>query len=143
MITQVVVAFVPSPSTNNNNNNKASSSSISSKLNFGFNGLGTPNDEKKKNKTKDSSKATTTTQNGEKKITTKGLFQLIAAGMGAPFLGDYEGVDNVSYNINTIVTRRMYTSIFFRLLSLTYIPLNIYYSLLNCMMHQNTFFFTT
>ena len=113
MITQVVVAFVPSPSTNNNNN-KASSSSSSSKLNFGFNGLGTPNDEKKKNKTKDSSTATTTTttttttQNEEKKITTKGLFQLIAAGMGAPFLGDYEGVDNVSYNINTIVTRDEY-----------------------------------
>ena len=114
MITQVVVAFVPSPS-NNCNSIAASSSSISSKLNFGFNGLGTPNDEKKKNKTKDSSTATTTTtttttttQNEEKKITTKGLFQLIAAGMGAPFLGDYEGVDNVSYNINTIVTRDEY-----------------------------------
>ena len=124
MITQVVVAFVPSPS-NNCNSIAASSSSISSKLNFGFNGLGTPNDatKKKTNKTKDSSKATTattTTQNEEKKITTKGLFQLIAAGMGAPFLGDYEGVDGVSYNI--------YFQFFFRLLSLTYIPLNIYYS---------------
>ena len=130
MITQVVVAFVPSPS-NNCNSIAASSSSISSKLNFGFNGLGTPNDEKKTNKTKDSSTATTTTtQNEEKKITTKGLFQLIAAGMGAPFLGDYEGVDNVSYNIYTIVTRDeyIYFQFFFRLLSLTYIPLNIYYS---------------
>jgi hypothetical protein len=95
MITQVV-AFVPSPS------NSIASSSLS-KLDFGFNGLGTPtpNDAtKKKIKTKDSSSATTsTTQDEEKKITTKGLFQLIAAGMGAPFLGDYEGVDNVSYNI--------------------------------------------
>ena len=86
-ITQVV-AFVPSPS-----NNSIASSSLS-KLNFGFNGLGTPNDEKKKNKkTKDSA----ATREEEKKITTKGLFQLIAAGMGAPFLGDYEGVDGVSH----------------------------------------------
>jgi hypothetical protein len=86
-ITQVV-AFVPSPS-----NDSIASSSLS-KLNFGFNGLGTPNDEKEKNKkTKDSA----ATREEEKKITTKGLFQLIAAGMGAPFLGDYEGVDGVSH----------------------------------------------
>jgi hypothetical protein len=118
MITQVVVAFVPSPSTNNNNNiASSSSSSISSKLNFGFNGLGTPNDATEKKK---KNKSSATTQDEEKKITTKGLFQLIAAGMGAPFLGDYEGVDGVSYNI--------YFQFFFRLLSLTYIPLNIYYS---------------
>lgn len=31
----------------------------------------------------------------EKKITAGGLVQLITAGMGAPFLGDYQGVDEV------------------------------------------------
>ncbi len=56
------------------------------RLNFGFNGLGSPPDDKKK----------ASAEEPEKKITGKGLFQLIAAGMGAPFLGDFEGVDNVS-----------------------------------------------
>ncbi len=55
-------------------------------LNFGFNGLGSPPDDKKKS----------TAEEPDKKITGKGLFQLIAAGMGAPFLGDFEGVDSVS-----------------------------------------------
>ncbi len=32
----------------------------------------------------------------EKKISAGGLLQLITAGMGAPFLGDFEGVDEVS-----------------------------------------------
>lgn len=32
----------------------------------------------------------------EKKISAGGLVQLITAGMGAPFLGDFEGVDEVS-----------------------------------------------
>ena len=31
----------------------------------------------------------------EKKISAGGLLQLITAGMGAPFLGDYQGVDEV------------------------------------------------
>ena len=31
----------------------------------------------------------------DKKITAGGLVQLITAGMGAPFLGDYQGVDEV------------------------------------------------
>ena len=55
------------------------------KLNFGFNGLGSPPDDTK-----------AVVDEPEKKITGRGLFQLIAAGMGAPFLGDFEGVDNVS-----------------------------------------------
>jgi hypothetical protein len=32
----------------------------------------------------------------EKKIDAKGILQLITAGMGAPFLGDFEGVDKES-----------------------------------------------
>lgn len=32
----------------------------------------------------------------EKKVGLSGLFQLVAAGMGAPFLGDFEGVDEES-----------------------------------------------
>lgn len=32
----------------------------------------------------------------KKKISAGGLVQLITAGMGAPFLGDFEGVDEVS-----------------------------------------------
>lgn len=35
----------------------------------------------------------------EKKISAGGLVQLITAGMGAPFLGDYEGVDKVRTNM--------------------------------------------
>lgn len=35
----------------------------------------------------------------EKKISAGGLVQLITAGMGAPFLGDFEGVDEVSVSI--------------------------------------------
>jgi hypothetical protein len=55
------------------------------KLNFGFNGLGSPPDDGKADADKP-----------EKKITARGLLQLITAGMGAPFLGDYQGVDSVS-----------------------------------------------
>jgi hypothetical protein len=58
------------------------------KLNFGFNGLGSPPDDGKADAEKP-----------EKKITARGLIQLITAGMGAPFLGDYQGVDSVSANI--------------------------------------------
>ena len=53
------------------------------KLSFGFNGLGT-SDEKEE------------TEDTEKNISAGGLFQLITAGMGAPFLGDYQGVSDVS-----------------------------------------------
>lgn len=54
-------------------------------LKFGFNGLGSPkSDEPEKEEKK------------EKKISAGGLIQLITAGMGAPFLGDFEGVDEVS-----------------------------------------------
>ena len=34
----------------------------------------------------------------EKKINASGLFQLITAGMGSPFLGDFEGVDKETGN---------------------------------------------
>mmetsp|Transcript_34592 Transcript_34592/g.73693 ORF Transcript_34592/g.73693 Transcript_34592/m.73693 type:complete len:104 (-) Transcript_34592:290-601(-) len=53
-------------------------------LGFGFNGLG-------------SEKADADSdEKPEKKISAGGLVQLITAGMGAPFLGDYQGVDDVS-----------------------------------------------
>merc|ERR1712238_407877 len=35
----------------------------------------------------------------EKKIGMSGLFQLITAGMGSPFLGDYQGVDKETGNM--------------------------------------------
>eukprot|EP00978_Attheya_sp_CCMP212_P016183 scaffold42202_cov55-Attheya_sp.AAC.4 len=35
----------------------------------------------------------------EKKIDFKGLMQLVTAGMGSPFLGDYEGVDEETGNL--------------------------------------------
>ena len=56
------------------------------KLGFGFNGLGSERDA-----ATDSDK-----DKPEKKITAGSLMQLITAGMGAPFLGDYQGVDDVS-----------------------------------------------
>lgn len=58
------------------------------KLGFGFNGLGSPKP------SKDEEDAAT--DKPEKKIGAAGLLQLITAGMGAPFLGDYQGVDDVS-----------------------------------------------
>jgi hypothetical protein len=58
------------------------------RLNFGFNGLGSPPDD-----------GETDVEKPEKKITARGLLQLITAGMGAPFLGDYQGVDSVSASI--------------------------------------------
>mmetsp|Transcript_7427 Transcript_7427/g.13085 ORF Transcript_7427/g.13085 Transcript_7427/m.13085 type:complete len:142 (+) Transcript_7427:164-589(+) len=51
------------------------------KLGFGFNGLG-------------SEKADEPEGEPDKKISSGGLMQLITAGMGAPFLGDYQGVDD-------------------------------------------------
>ena len=50
---------------------------------FGFNGLGSP----KEDKSEDAD------VKEEKKISFGGLAQLITAGMGAPFLGDYQGMD--------------------------------------------------
>ena len=52
-------------------------------LSFGFNGLGSS----KEKKVDDGAKK------AEKKISAGGLIQLLTAGMGAPFLGDFEGVD--------------------------------------------------
>jgi hypothetical protein len=44
---------------------------------------------------KNNDKAEGQEKKDEKKITAGGLVQLITAGMGAPFLGDFEGVDKV------------------------------------------------
>ncbi|EJK71988.1 hypothetical protein THAOC_06520 [Thalassiosira oceanica] len=54
------------------------------KLMFGFNGLGSPKEEEKP---EDLGKKE------DKKISLGGLAQLVTAGMGAPFLGDYQGMD--------------------------------------------------
>jgi hypothetical protein len=53
-------------------------------LSFGLPSFGGRSDEKEENPDKK-----------EKKISAGGLLQLITAGMGAPFLGDFEGVDEV------------------------------------------------
>ena len=42
---------------------------------------------------KDGKKEITDDKDDKKKISFSGLLQVITAGMGAPFLGDYEGVD--------------------------------------------------
>ena len=56
-------------------------------MQFGFNGLGSPSSDDSEKDAADKP---------EKKISAGGLVQLITAGMGAPFLGDYQGVDDVS-----------------------------------------------
>ena len=53
----------------------------SSRLNFGIPTFGAKDDDKKEKKTDD------------KKIGISGLLQVITAGMGAPFLGEFEGMD--------------------------------------------------
>ena len=62
------------------------------RLGFGipsFGSIGPKNDDNKDESAESAKKP-------EKKITAGGLIQLITAGMGAPFLGDFEGVDEVS-----------------------------------------------
>ena len=54
---------------------------VSSRLHFGIPTFGPKDDDTKETKT------------DEKKIGLSGLLQVITAGMGAPFLGDFEGVD--------------------------------------------------
>jgi len=56
----------------------------STKLSFGFNGFGSPADDESESDT----------EKPEAKISAGGLMQLITAGMGAPFLGDYQGVND-------------------------------------------------
>lgn len=56
---------------------------VATKLSFGFNGLGSPADVEE-----------VEAEKPEAKITAAGLLQLITAGMGAPFLGDYQGVND-------------------------------------------------
>jgi hypothetical protein len=55
---------------------------VSTQLHFGIPTFGSK-DDKKDDKKKDD----------DKKISFSGLIQVITAGMGAPFLGDYEGID--------------------------------------------------
>ena len=57
-------------------------------LNFGIPTFGAGKDKEDKSDSKDGNQAMP-----EKKIGLSGLAQLITAGMGSPFLGDFEGVD--------------------------------------------------
>jgi hypothetical protein len=57
-------------------------------LHFGIPGFLTPKNEDDK-----SSDASASTEKKEKEIGVSGILQLITAGMGAPFLGDFQGVD--------------------------------------------------
>jgi hypothetical protein len=61
-----------------------------SKLGFGIPSFLTPKDDKDKAA---SAKSTKESVVEKKKVGWKGLVQLITAGAGAPFLGDFEGVD--------------------------------------------------
>ena len=72
-------AFIPSASQGN------SVPTVTTKLSFGLPSFGTG--PKKDDEPSDVS------EEDEKKIDLKGLVQLITAGMGSPFLGDYEGTD--------------------------------------------------
>lgn len=60
----------------------------STQLFFGIPGFFTPQNDDEKSET-----STDAAASSEKKISAGGLIQLITAGMGAPFLGDYQGVD--------------------------------------------------
>ena len=65
---------------------RASCATTTTQLAFGIPSFLTP-------KNDDDDKDTTTSKKEEKKVDLKGLIQLITAGAGAPFLGDFEGVD--------------------------------------------------
>jgi hypothetical protein len=69
------------------------SSSSSSQLSFGIPSFFTPQSDK--DSAGDTKKTTKKSVSSvpEKKIDLKGILQLITAGAGAPFLGDFEGVD--------------------------------------------------
>jgi hypothetical protein len=64
---------------------------IDSRLSFGIPSFLTPKDDKDKEQA--SSKSAKESGVEKKKVGWKGLVQLITAGAGAPFLGDFEGVD--------------------------------------------------
>eukprot|EP00525_Craspedostauros_australis_P011739 CAMPEP_0198116900 /NCGR_PEP_ID=MMETSP1442-20131203/15278_1 /TAXON_ID= /ORGANISM="Craspedostauros australis, Strain CCMP3328" /LENGTH=151 /DNA_ID=CAMNT_0043774829 /DNA_START=131 /DNA_END=586 /DNA_ORIENTATION=+ len=78
-----VQAFAPSPSSRTN---AAVQHSTSTSLAFGI-----PTFQSKNDDDKDGEDAIP-----KKKMDLKGLAQLITAGMGAPFLGDFQGVDEES-----------------------------------------------
>jgi len=61
-------------------------------LNFGIPSFLTPKSDD------DESESKSSTKTEEKKMDMKGLIQLITAGAGAPFLGDYQGVDEETGN---------------------------------------------
>lgn len=46
----------------------------------------------------------------DKKIGLGGLVQLVTAGLGAPFLGDYQGVDKASLNEDSSMLEKEYSS---------------------------------
>jgi hypothetical protein len=82
---------------------RCSSSSSSSQLSFGIPSFLTPQSDKDKDKDSDSKSDAKKGKKGkgeknmekepEKKIGLSGILQVIASGAGAPFLGDFEGVD--------------------------------------------------
>jgi hypothetical protein len=98
-------SFVPLNLPSTTRCSSSSSSSSSSQLSFGIPSFLTPQSDKDKDKDKDSDvkqvKGAKKGQKGEKKlekgpekkIGLSGILQVIASGAGAPFLGDFEGVD--------------------------------------------------
>jgi hypothetical protein len=71
------------------------SSSSSSQLSFGIPSFFTPESDKKDSDAKVAKKGE---EKPEKKIGLSGVLQLIASGMGAPMLGDFEGIDEETGN---------------------------------------------
>lgn len=69
---------------------------VASSLNFGIPDFLLPDDQKEKSSS--TKKTTDSPSTEEKKIGLGGLVQLITAGAGAPFLGDYKGVDEETGN---------------------------------------------
>lgn len=85
MLCQTADAFAPQKATTSSSNDVRSKDTC---LNFGIPTFG-----QNKNDDDDDGKKG---EKKEKKIGAEGLLQLITAGMGAPFLGDFEGVDEES-----------------------------------------------
>lgn len=68
------------------------SRAVASDLHFGIPSFLTPDEDK------DDAKQGDESNSPEKKVGWKGLVQLITAGAGAPFLGDFQGVDEETGN---------------------------------------------
>lgn len=80
LLLQLVVALLPSAGAFVAPSPQARE--VVTRLHFGIPTFGSKDDKKGDNKKDD-----------DKKISLSGLIQVITAGMGAPFLGDYEGID--------------------------------------------------